>query len=337
MVEQFANNASSTLASGIDNSTASITLVDASRFSSTGTYRIVVESEIMQVTARSSNTLTVVRGSEGTIATAHSSGANVTQIMTASGIQQFRADNIQSGTFLSRPTVGIAGRLYRPTDGNIGFLDNGSAWSPFGPTMPLVQTPLASAFTIFQTGTNGSLLDDSGGLYFSALRRVGTEDSIFAAQNNPGGTGASYTLTIGFLHLPGGQNGAVGFFNYHVTGIGVYNTTTTQYRATTFYTDGSGNLRYQLRAATGLTTSATSLSDLPATPLITGPMIWLRIQDDSTNRVYSHSTDGRHFKPIYTEARATGFTSQPDKIGLYLNALNADAQMTVLSYQLTSP
>jgi hypothetical protein len=338
MVEQFANNASSTLASGIDNSTTSITLVDASKFSTTGTYRVVVESEIMQVTARSSNVLTVVRGSEGTIAASHGSGAFVTQIMTAAGVQQFRSDNISTGTFLSRPTAGIAGRLYRPNDGNIGYIDTGSVWSPFGPIMPLISPPAASNFTIFQTASNSTLLDDSGGLYFSALQRVTTNDRAFATQSNPGGTGAAHTLTVGFIFTPGGKNGTAGFFNYHIAGIGMYNTSTTQHRELIVYAQGDGSFRFQLGGATGLTTAGTSTFDIGGYPLLSGPMIWLKVQDDgSTNRTWSISSDGRHYKPLTIEARTTGFSAQPDKIGIHIDSFNADSQMTVLSYSLTSP
>lgn len=338
MVEHFANNASSTLTSGIDASTTSITLVDASKFSATGTFRIVIESEIMLVTARLTNTLTVVRGAESTIATSHNSGATATEIMTAGGVQQFRSDNIQVDTYANLPTVGTAGRLYRTSDGNISFIDNGTTWLPFGPTVPLIQPPVASNFTISQTGTNNTIVDDSGGLFLTAIQRIASTDGSVIGLPNPGGTGAAYTLTAGIIHIPGGKNGTAGFFNYHITGIGLYNSSTTQYRSMFVYTTGSGDYRFQLRGGTGLTSAGTFVFDVGGYSTTGGPMTWFRVQDDgTTNRTWSLSNDGRHFVPITVEARTTTFTTQPNNIGLYISAEGADARMNVLSFSLTSP
>jgi len=243
-----------------------------------------------------------------------------------------------SDTYTNLPSAGTAGRLFLPNNSTSIYRDSGSAWSPYGPLLTLTKPPAAANFTIYQTGSNASLVDDNGGLYFSALQRVTTEDSIFAAQNNPGGTGAAYTLTVGFLPIPGGKNGVGGFYNYHITGIGIYNSTTTQMRDMTVYTDGSGALHFQLAGKTGLTATGATTFDVGGYPLTAGPMIWLRVVDDgTTNRTWYCSTDGRHWKATTIEARTTGFTSQPDKIGLYINPYNADAQMNVISYSLTSP
>lgn len=339
MVEQFANNATTTLNGGITSSATTLVVTSASAFPTSPQFRIIIDTEVLLVTGVSSNTFTVSRGQEGTTAISHLSGATVSQILTNGAIQQFRADNIQVGTFASRPAVGLAGRIYRTTDGNILFIDTGSTWSPFGPTMPLVQPPAASNFSVIQTAGNGSIVDDAGGLYLSATQNTTTEDIIFAAQSNPGGTGAAYTLTVGFIPIPGGKAGTAGFFNYHITGVGLYRTATTENRTMVVYTQGDGSFRFQLRGTTGLRGTMSNTFDIGGYPLISGPMIWFRIQDDgTTNRTWSISTDGRHFKPLTIETRTTGFsTGQPDKIGPMLSPFNADAQMTILSYQLTSP
>jgi len=338
MVEQFANNANTTLNGGITASATTLVVNSATGFPTSSQFRILIDSEIMLVTGVSGTTFTISRGQESTSAASHLSGATVSQILTNGALQQFRSDNIQVGTFASRPAAGIAGRIYRPSDGNITFIDTGSAWSPYGPQVPLVQVPSAASFTMYQTGGNATIVDDSGGLYFSAVQRITTEDSMFAAQANPGGTGAAYTLTVGMIHLPGGKNGTGGFFSYSITGIGIYNTSTTQAKYITQYTASDGSFHLQLASKTGLTGTGSATFDVGAYPTIAGPMTWFRIQDDgTTNRTYYVSNDGRHFKNLTTEARTTGFSSQPDRIGLYLNAYNADAALNVLSYQLTSP
>ena len=84
MTVKFTNNASTTLASGINTTATSITVADASSFpslsgaddyayltlqQSTGTGR-----EIVKATALSSNTFTIVRAQDNTTARTHSSG-----------------------------------------------------------------------------------------------------------------------------------------------------------------------------------------------------------------------------------------------------------------------
>jgi hypothetical protein len=338
MTEQFANNPSSTLNGNIDNITNSIVVVSGTPFSSTGTYRIIINTEIMLVLSRSGNTLSVVRGQEGTTVASHLSGAVVAQILTAGAMQQFRIDNGQLGLGTNLPAAGNAGKLYNTSDGNITYFDNGTLWLPTGPVMRMTQPPLASKFTVIQTGTNGTLLDDGGGLFFSALQRVASgEDHMFAAQNNPASTGAPFTLTVGFIHLPGGKNGAGGYFNTHITGIGLYNSSSTQLRTLCVLTGGTGAFTFQLRGATGLTGTATATININGEPFIAGPMTWFRIKDDGVNRVWSISNDGRHFTSATNEVSTTGFSSAPDKIGLYLSPSAADAAMTILSYSLTSP
>lgn len=43
--------------------------------------------------------------------------------------------------------------------------------------------------------------------------------------------------------------------------------------------------------------------------LFTGPLLWLRVQETSTNRIYSASCDGINFIPFATQAVATGFST----------------------------
>jgi hypothetical protein len=86
--ERFANTAQDTLDGSINNSVTTLDLDDASEFPSTGNFRIKIENEIMLATARSSNTLTVVRGYEGTTAATHSNGVGCSQILSADSIDR---------------------------------------------------------------------------------------------------------------------------------------------------------------------------------------------------------------------------------------------------------
>lgn len=74
--------AATTLNGAINDSVSSITLTNATTFSTTGT--IIVDSELITYTGKSTNTLTgCTRGASGTLAASHSNGAVVTQVTSA--------------------------------------------------------------------------------------------------------------------------------------------------------------------------------------------------------------------------------------------------------------
>jgi len=81
MAEQFKNLAGTTLNGAIDDQVTTITVASAMGFTG-GDFRILVDSEIMKVTAVSGLDLTVARGQEGTDSTAHSNGAAVAHVLT---------------------------------------------------------------------------------------------------------------------------------------------------------------------------------------------------------------------------------------------------------------
>lgn len=97
-LEQFANNASSTLNGGINNLVTSLIVQSAVLFPTQGQFRILIDSELMLVTAVAGTTFTVTRGAEGTSAVSHSNGVPVTHILTAAALNQI--------TGLTAPTQG---------------------------------------------------------------------------------------------------------------------------------------------------------------------------------------------------------------------------------------
>lgn len=89
--ERYANSTATTLNGAINNSVTSLTVTDGSTMP-LAYFRIVVESEIMFCTARSSNTLTVIRGQEGTTAASHADTVPVAHIITAGLLDAYRRD-----------------------------------------------------------------------------------------------------------------------------------------------------------------------------------------------------------------------------------------------------
>lgn len=104
--EQLSNGAVSTLPTGINDSVTSLTVVSATGFPSDGNFRILVESELMLVTAVSGTTFTVVRGIESTSAASHLAGVSVLQVFTAGSLNRVFADNIPMFGATQRPLFG---------------------------------------------------------------------------------------------------------------------------------------------------------------------------------------------------------------------------------------
>ena len=90
--ERLENGSVSNLNGTINDSVTTVAVGDAGLFSSVPQFRIIIDSEIMLVTAIAGNNLTVTRGAEGSIASAHTNGAVVAQIITREGIQRYHRD-----------------------------------------------------------------------------------------------------------------------------------------------------------------------------------------------------------------------------------------------------
>jgi hypothetical protein len=96
--EQFANSVVTTLNGGINNSVNSVVVTSATGMPGSGTFRLLVDNEIMLVRAISGTALTVTRGAESTTAASHNNGATVTALLTAGALAQLKTDLSPSGT-----------------------------------------------------------------------------------------------------------------------------------------------------------------------------------------------------------------------------------------------
>jgi hypothetical protein len=108
MAIKFTNNASTTLSAGINNSVTSIGVADGSVFPALGTGDITyvtfdddTNTEVVKVTARSGNTLTVVRAQDGTSARSFSSGDKVELRITAALVNEVISDADSTATSLA--------------------------------------------------------------------------------------------------------------------------------------------------------------------------------------------------------------------------------------------
>jgi hypothetical protein len=53
------------------------------------------------------------------------------------------------------------------------------------------------------------------------------------------------------------------------------------------------------------------------------PLVWLRIADDGTNRIYSTSADGQNWRTFYSVSRTTFLTSGADEVGFFIQPRHA--------------
>lgn len=320
MVEQFANNASSTLSSSIGSGDATLTVVSGTPFSSTGNFRIVVDSEIMLVTARASNTLSITRAQEGTIAASHSSGVTVTQIVTAGAISQLKIDTtngaISTGAYSNRPSAGTSGRIYFPNDpGPVPFFDNGTAWQPIVTNVLSTQVPAAVNWSLF-SGTS-TLVNSFGTL----LVTPSTADELW---QYTGTLNTSFTVVTALSQLwkPGvSDNPGFGVFvrNSGVTSSNVGYVRCAVYNAT-------GVITTQVQEFTGSGTPGSA-----STVLFTGnaaafdvSTYWYKTNwNNSTSTVtFSISNNGIDYYQLYS---GTPFQSSPGPMQFGLIPMGSSA------------
>lgn len=215
MAVLFTNNASSTLASAISNVQTSLTLATGtgalfpSISGSDYFYATIVNSsnliEIVRVTARSGDVLTVLRGQEGTSARAYNAGDKVEVRVTAAGLNSkfdktggsITGNISQTGSL----TVSGSGVFGAPTGGSKGdgtinatglFVNGVAVGTGTGSVTSVAVSPGTTGLTV-----SGSPITTSGTITLGgtlALANGGTGATTAAAARTALGLGALATL-----------------------------------------------------------------------------------------------------------------------------------------------
>lgn len=179
--ELYTNPAASTLNGSITNSATSITITDASTWP-TNNFRIRCENEIMRVTSRSSNVLTVVRGQEGTTAASHADLTAVNHVITAGALDAIKLD-LYAIMGLGRPPS--SGNTYGDEFDDESF----SGWTSVTSGSPtLTLTEQDKTLSIYHPGGDASVqwhtwMKDTGGS-LSAGNSIDLCFRIFAVNTN---------------------------------------------------------------------------------------------------------------------------------------------------------
>jgi len=319
MTEQFANNASSTLNGSIDNVTTTIVVANDTPFSASGNFRILIDSEIMIVTAHSGTSMTVVRGQEGTTAVAHTSGATVTQIITAGAIQQFRSDNVQINSYANLPSPGLAGRVFQPNNDLLAYIDTGTIWQPYGPIYALTPPPAANDpnWVWVNQGTT-TVTQSNSSLYFN----VAAASSGFTYYLRP--TTGSSTASIEAAAFSEHQLATTNNAQFPFRGVAMLESSTGKGIVMSFGVN-TANSAYQyyiyLNSITGTAGSSQTQGSLQQNNWNLDPMglTFLRLRISGTNIIAEYSKTRTNWTSIATLPMSTYFTTGPNQMGIELS------------------
>ncbi len=287
--EQLMNNAATTLTVGVDGAATVLSVASTSVLPTAGDFRLLVEKELVLCTAVTGNTLTVVRGIEGTTATSHASSAAVVHVLTQAGVQAFLRDNI--------PLVDTQPPL-RLTDSDGNPLTASSFTVIKSGSTPCIKQ-LGPTITVNRRGTNGSN-------YATWLTRPLPSPFPYVVTACVGGMGVSGAANL---------NAGLGLCN-STTGVGV----------ALLYSPITSQLTVQQFSAVGTASAATwGNTNWGSTPIVSFlPRMWLRLCCNGVTAVFSVSSNGLTWVPIQYQILSSLFgSSLPDKIGFLAQSASA--------------
>ena len=323
MPEQYVNSISTTLLNPITTTTQTSIFVSSTiGFPSSPSFRILIGSEIMLVSAMVGTLWTVLRAQEGTSPNTYIAGMGVDHLLTAGAWDQMRIDMCNSGTYASRGTGTKPGDLYIPTDSFYDMLRwSGSGWDHF--RMGRLLTPPVLANFTFDNLKSATTSAVNGGLW--GFESPGTGGLRFGYMTAPA---TPYTITTGFLpHYSSVNNTNIGI-GWREASTGKINQCGVSY--------SSG---WQLRNYKWTTSNAWS-ADYSAIVLpysmAQSHMVWMQMSNDGTNRYLRYSSNGVNWTPIQTVAYNDFLT--PTQVGFGfgdVNSAGGDAGITLLHWLQT--
>jgi hypothetical protein len=247
--QKFTNNAVATLSASINSTATTVTVASGqgalfpTLSSGDYFYATIIDSsnniEIIKVTARSTDSLTVVRAQEGTTGRSFTGGDNISLRVTAAGLNNFAGqdkDNTFSGTntfsgantFSS--TVTISGTLAVPTQ-TFGDSDTSAASTAFVQAALAALYPVGSIYTNASVSTNPATLlgfgtwtafgagrvmvgFDSGNALFDTVEETGGSADAITVSHTHTATSTSTVTDPGHFHtaarFSGGGSTGVG-------------------------------------------------------------------------------------------------------------------------------
>lgn len=283
--EQFANNASTTLAGDVSVGATSISVASASGFPTDGNFRIIINNEILLVTAVSGTTFTVERAQENTGASTHTTSDTVTLHMTNQSMIRLAADYVP---FFNASGNGAPGPYCSLTD-----ID--------GNTLTL------SDFTGEQLGsTSSSDLDNGAGITMDPHEVSGVILRTYykTAPSTP------YTVYAAFCpNIDSDSSASIHGIGFRESSSGKLKTIATCFGTISSYFSTDIVAITNWNAAN----SFNSHDTFQRWGWNQG-LVWFRIADNGTNISFAVSTNGASWQVMRDEARGTFFDTGPNQI-----------------------
>lgn len=304
-MEQLANFLASTtlnMPGDLNNSAVTLTLTSiAAPFSTTFPFRIRIDDELMKVTATpGTNQWTVVRGDGGTTAAIHVNGSTVKQVLTKEGLDALVSIQTSGSETANRRILNFDGGGFTVTD------NSGSSRVDIG-----VKSKIGEVFT---KPVVGSFTFDGHSLAGTPTA-VQQSDSIYLF--HPGVNGDS--LIELYISAPAtpytviAKAEILGLASWGAISGGIYFGDGTKLYGVGVQCNNNSIIVTRWNSVTSF-----SLSPVTLTGSLHSRIVWFKIRDDGTNRIWSCSIDGLNWVVLLTEGRTT-FMGASTRIGAYLN------------------
>lgn len=234
----------------------------------------------------------------------------------------------QTAAFASEPSSGqLTGDLFFPNNSFYVERYSGSAWVPWGPIYPMTK-PVDGDFSWTNQGTS-TAVTTNGGIAFTVDQDASANMRIRRK------TAPSVPFTITACFLANMRAGAT-----HSFGL-CFREATSGLIETAGLTSASASISgFRLNSQRwNSATSYNSDNTVTTNDAIVCFPVFIRIADNSTNRIFSYSFDGINFSQIYSTARATWLTSwatlSERQVGFYgfADGSTPDFTATLLSWK----
>lgn len=304
-MEQTSNNATAliNMGGGLSNVATSLTVDTEVNTPTTGTFRALIEAEIVWVTAVAAHVWTITRGQEGTSAVAHSDNTAIYVILTKEAADRFVSFQSATVETSNRRIVNFDAQGFDVADnsGNTCVDITGKRTSNWGETIvkpvyadytfdghSVTGTPTATqqgrSVYIYHPGTNG----DSNVEFYKTS--PATPYSMIAKIK-------SFSLAWGFVS------------------IGIYMGDGTKFKRVVYQHNNNQITvdRYTAWNTFSITNVAVTCS------VFSQPFEWMKVRDDGTNHKLYVSPDGQNWMELFSETRTTFTTGGTNRVGFTLN------------------
>lgn len=310
-LEQLSNNAASTTTGAIDGVTnpVGVTVASAAAFPAAGNFRIIVDAEIMLVTAVAGAVFTCTRAQEGTAIASHLAAAAVTHVLTAASFKQLVSEYHLADAAANRPAAGVPGRMFFPTDGGPIFRDTGSLWQAWAYGMGPFEPPV----TDFATWVNQSAAAFSTARGIGTLLLTGasgTENLNMRVQSLAGFSTWKATVVMANVMAPG-SGGNIGMC--------LRNSANGRIWGHSFLLGNTTLNGYQWSSPTAYSGTNTHSDNIDSS---IGPLHMFRLRYDGTLLNFEYSYDFINWVNNRQYDLAASYLSGADQVGFYVNIGN---------------